>query len=118
MCSEDIFHTTAQRMKYVGQTDPSTHNNHYAPHLAADGQGAYLLGETRTAVLILFRNLTIPRNAQLCQELPAELQGRTDHESVSRRKQPYQSKRRLEIKQLKKWQKAQGNEDDLSPGHY
>lgn len=51
MCGEDTFHTTAQRMKYAGQTDPSSHNNRYAPNLAADGQGAFFSGETRPAVL-------------------------------------------------------------------
>jgi hypothetical protein len=123
-------------MKYAGQTDPSTHNNHYAPNLAADGQGAFFSGETRPAVLNLFRDLSVPRNAQLCQELPAEqkekfershnvvniktelanLGGCTDTESVTRRRELYRQLRSLEAKELRIWQKAQRHDDNSSPG--
>ena len=71
-CGKNVLHTAAQRMKYAGQTDPSTHNIHYAPNLAADGQGAFFSGESLAAVLNLFRHLSVRRNPQLCQELPAE----------------------------------------------
>jgi hypothetical protein len=76
--------------------------------------------------LNLFRNLSVPRNAQLCQELPAEqkekfersanvvniktelanLRGYTDTESVTRRRKLYQQFRSLEAKELRIWQKA------------
>src|SRR5436190_16650569 len=103
-------------MKHAGQKDSNTYNNHYQPNNSGtDGQGSYFGLEVRSIVNDLFRGLTLARNPQLWQSLPAEkqeefqnspeivqiekelgaLRGRRDSDSVSRRKTLYGKKRSL-----------------------
>ncbi|KAK2022058.1 hypothetical protein LX32DRAFT_574259 [Colletotrichum zoysiae] len=139
----DQLYTAAQRMKYAGQRDPNTFNNHYQPNNSGtDGQGNYFGHDVRSVVNDLFRGLTLERNPQLSQSLPAEKQDalRTDPEfaaiekelatllgrrglaSSSRRKELYKQKRDLVEKELRKWQRAQPNypigEDSGTPCYY
>ncbi|KAK0641769.1 hypothetical protein B0T16DRAFT_431464 [Cercophora newfieldiana] len=70
-----LLYTLAQRMKHAGQKDPNTYNNHYQPNNSGtDGQGSYFGTEVRSIANDLFRGLTIARNPQLWQSLPAEKQ--------------------------------------------
>ncbi|KAK7398162.1 hypothetical protein QQX98_012469 [Neonectria punicea] len=122
------LYSLAQRMKHAGQKDPNTYNNHYQPNNSGtDGQGSYFGTEVRTVVNDLFRGLTVARNPQLLQSLPAEkkealrtspdlaaiegelatLRGRHNKDSASRRKKLYADKRKLADRELRKWQRAQ-----------
>ena len=115
-------------MKHAGQKDPNTYNNHYQPNNSGtDGQGSYFGLEVRSIVNDLFRGLTVARNPQLWQSLPAEkqeefenspefvaiekeladMQGQRDSDSASRRRKLYAKKRTLTEKELRKCQKAQ-----------
>lgn len=66
-------------MKYEGQKDSTTFINHYMPNITADGQGSYFGTEARTLVNDLFMSLTLPRNPQLAQSLPAEKQHKLEN---------------------------------------
>ncbi|KAK0641459.1 hypothetical protein B0T16DRAFT_214715 [Cercophora newfieldiana] len=69
------LYTAAQRMNHAGHKDPNTYNDHYQPNNSGtDGQGSYFGLEVRTIVNDLFRGLTLVRNPQLWQSLPAEKQ--------------------------------------------
>ncbi|KAK7422901.1 hypothetical protein QQZ08_009350 [Neonectria magnoliae] len=124
-------------MKHAGQKDPNTYNNHYQPNNSGtDSQGSYFGTEVRTVVNDLFRGLTVARNPQLLQSLPAEkkealrtspelaaieeelatLRGQRDQDSVSRRKKLHADKRTLENRELRKWQKAQSHGPSTTRG--
>lgn len=115
-------------MKHAGQKDPNTYNNHYQPNNSGtDGQGSYFGLDVRNIANDLFRGLTLARNPQLWQTLPAEkqeefqnspefskienklatLQGQRDTDSVTRRRNLYAERRRLTEKEVRKYQKAQ-----------
>ncbi|KDN70506.1 hypothetical protein CSUB01_07951 [Colletotrichum sublineola] len=139
----DKLYTVAQRMKHAGQRDPNTFNNHYQPNNSGtDGQGSYFGHDVRSVVNDLFRGLTLERNSQLSQSLPAEKQealrtdpgfaaiekelatllGRRYLVSSSRRKKLYIQKRDLVEQELRKWQMAQPNhptgEDSAMPCYH
>ncbi|KAK4182222.1 hypothetical protein QBC35DRAFT_548912 [Podospora australis] len=121
------FHTEAERRKQAAHRDSSMYDRNYASNLAADGQGAYFNGEVRGDVMELFRDLSIPWNPSLWQAVPAEkreefenskpiveirnelasLQGRRDTKAISRQKELYQLRRRLESEECRKLQKLQ-----------
>lgn len=62
-------------MKHGGQRDEDTYNEFYDPcNPGTDGQGSYLGGTLRTTVNDLFRAMTLSRNPELWQSLPAEKQ--------------------------------------------
>jgi hypothetical protein len=62
-------------MKYGGHTDENTHRDYYALNDAGvDGQNAYLGAPVRSLPSDLFRGLTLSRNPELWQSLPAEEQ--------------------------------------------
>ncbi|KAK0747306.1 hypothetical protein B0T21DRAFT_300960, partial [Apiosordaria backusii] len=124
----DKLYTVAQRMKHAGQKDPNTYNNHYQPNNSGtDGQGSYFGLDVRSIANDLFRGLTLARNPQLLQSLPAEkqeefqnssefskienelaaLRGRRDTDSITRRRNLYAERRRLTEKEVRKYQKAQ-----------
>lgn len=125
-------------MAYAGHSDPNTLGAHYLPRNGADGQAAYHGQERRTLVLDLFRGLTIPRNPQLWQCLPAKqqhefdtspeimrideelnvLRGTADKKSLERRKKLYGEKRKLVTERLRKWQKNQSVKHDDPPGYH
>lgn len=133
----DQLYSLAQRMKHAGQKDPNTYNNHYQPNNSGtDGQGSYFGTEVRTVVNDLFRGLTVARNPQLLQSLPAAerealktspelaaieeelttLLGQRDKKSTSRRAKLYADKRKLADRELRKWQKAQPYRPDTTGG--
>ncbi|EJT69642.1 hypothetical protein GGTG_12526 [Gaeumannomyces tritici R3-111a-1] len=138
----DKLYSQAQRMKHAGHIDPATHNKHYQPNNSGtDGQRSYFGQEVRSIVNDLFRGLTVARNPQLPQSLPAEqqevlrtspelitindelatLSGRRDPASTSRRRKLYQEKRKLADNQLRQWQEGQPYgpaRDDKAPPCY
>jgi hypothetical protein len=107
------------------------------PRNAADGQGAYLGSQGRSHVLELFRGLSLPRNPNVWQCLPAEkqykvhnsqesldlneemhaLKGVTDKESTSRRNMLYRRKRHLLNEKLREWQKQAQRDSDQAGYH-
>lgn len=130
-------------MKYAGQKDPNTYNNHYQPNNSGtDGQASYFGLDVRDITNDLFRGLTLARNPQLRQTLPAEkqeefessaevvamekelegLRGRKDKESISLRGKLYAKKRKLVEKEVRKCQIAQtnrpGRKDTSSPCYH
>ncbi|KAL8396616.1 hypothetical protein RB594_003623 [Gaeumannomyces avenae] len=126
----DQLYSAAQRMKHAGQKDPSTYNNHYQPNNSGtDGQGSYFGLDVRGLVSDLFRGLTVERNPQLSQSLPAEkqealrtspeitaieeelatLRRRRGPDATSRRRQLYTEKRKLADRELRQWRKTQSH---------
>ncbi|KUL85000.1 hypothetical protein ZTR_07766 [Talaromyces verruculosus] len=122
----DKIYSAAQRMGYAGHRNEGTHNEYYAPRNGVDGQAAYLGDDVRTHVADLFRGLSLRRNADLWQTLPAEkryhLENREDYlqiqEAISslrgssdavkkQRKTLHIQKRRLVDKELRSCQKLQ-----------
>lgn len=101
-------------------------------------QDTYLGGKGRTIAADLFRGLTVPRNPNLSQCLPAEkqfelentpeyaalseeittLEGKTDAESVKYRQQLYRKRRNLTDKELRDWQKRQPNRPNDPSGYH
>ena len=118
--------------------DSSTLCRHYMPTNGADGQDTYLGGKGRTIVSDLFRGLTVPRNPNLSQCLPAEkqfelentpeyvvlndeittLEGKTDTGSVQRQQRLYKTRSNLTGKELRNWQKQQPNRPNDPPGYH
>lgn len=125
-------------MVHAGHTDSNTLRRHYMPTNGADGQDTYLGGKGRTIVADLFRGLTVPRNPNLSQCLPAEkqfdlentpdyvalsgdiaiLEGKTDPESMKSRQKLYSKRRKLINKELHDWQKRQPNRPNDPPGYH
>lgn len=125
-------------MVHAGHKDPNTLSRHYMRTNGADGQDTYLGGKGRTLVADLFRGLTVPRNPNLWQCLPAEkqyelenkeeylalkeeimiLEGKKDRESISHRQNLYHEKRKLFTKELHDWQKRQPNKANDPPGYH
>lgn len=71
----DKLYSTAQRMRQAGHRDPRTYDQHYAPqNPGTDGQAAYLGHTPRALVNNLLRSMTLARNPELWQSLPAEKQ--------------------------------------------
>jgi hypothetical protein len=69
----DKLYSAAQRMKHGGHINEGTFRNYYMPNNpGTDGQDAYLGGKLRTIVTDLFRGMTLSRNPDLFQSLPAE----------------------------------------------
>jgi hypothetical protein len=62
-------------MKYGGHIDKNTYYDYYASNNAGvDGQNAYLGALVRSLPSDLFRSLTVSRNPELWQSLPAKEQ--------------------------------------------
>ncbi len=59
-------------MKHGGHSSEGTFRDHYMPNNGTDGQNSYLGGELRSIVTDLFRGMTLSRNLDLWQSLPAE----------------------------------------------
>ncbi|KAL8296236.1 hypothetical protein RB600_001635 [Gaeumannomyces tritici] len=131
----DKLYSDAQRMKHAGHKDSNTYNNHYQPNNSGtDGQGSYFGLEVRGLVSDLFRGLTVERNPQLSQSLPAEkqealktspeftkiekelatLRRRPDRDSTSRRRRLYEEKRKLVVRELREWQKVQPHHSGMT----
>ena len=119
-------------MKHGGQQDEATFGKYYQPNNSGtDGQNSYLGGELRSIVSDLFRGMTISRNPELCQSLPAEKQhalestpefvsiekeletlgsnGRADPAVRDRRRVLSAQKRKLTADALRTYQKQQSN---------
>lgn len=113
-------------MVYAGHRGEKTHRQHYAPNNGVDGQAAYLGDDVRTHVADLFRGLSLHRNPDLWQTLPAvkryQLENREDYSQVQealsslsgsssavqkKRKTLHQQKRGLLNGELRKCQKEQ-----------
>jgi hypothetical protein len=119
-------------MKHAGQKDDKTYRDHYAPNNAGtDGQGSYFNDELRSIVSDRFRAMTLYRNPELWQSLPAEKQDELENSSEfiaiedelealsrnskddsttrDRRKELRADKRKLLTEELRKCQKLQPN---------
>ena len=71
----DKLYSSAQRKKHAGHRDDNTYDSFYAPqNPGTDGQGAYFGDKPRNIVSDRFRALTLSRNPELWQSLPAEKQ--------------------------------------------
>ena len=71
----DKLYSTAQRMKHGGHRDERTYCDSYMPNNAGtDLQGGYFDGKLRSIVNDRFRGLTLHRNPELWQALPARKQ--------------------------------------------
>jgi len=127
---EDKLYSTAQRMKHGGQQDEATFRKYYQPNNSGtDGQGSYFNGKLRSVVNDRFRGMTISRNPDLWQSLPAEEQhglentsefigieeelqaltqtGKADLAAKDRRKALNAQKRKLVSDALRTYQKHQ-----------
>jgi len=134
-------------MKYGGHKDENTYGDHYASNDAGvDGQSAYVGAPVRSRPSDLFRGLTVSRNPELWQSLPAEEQDKLENspefqsiedelENLSlsfkddltaknRRKDLQAQKRKLVTEELRKCQKNQPralpskNGESDSTGHH
>lgn len=125
-------------MKYASHSDPNTLPKHYMPQNCADGQAAYHGRPRRMLVLDHFRTLTIPRNPNLWQCLPAKRQhefarkedvvqityklatnrGRPGTEWQNERKELYLKKRALHTAEIRIWRKNQPIRHSDPPGYY
>ncbi|QKX61686.1 uncharacterized protein TRUGW13939_08841 [Talaromyces rugulosus] len=111
-------------MVHAGQQIDSTHRQHYAPNNGTDGQAAYTGDSVRSHVADLFRGLSLTRNPDLWQTLPAEkryeLENREDYIEIEnalqalkgstknqQRRLLYNKMRRLIDSELSKCQKSQ-----------
>jgi hypothetical protein len=124
----DKLYSTAQRIKHGGYTDENTYRDYYAPNNAGtDGQGSYFGDKLRSIVNDRFRSMTLCRNPELWQSLPAEkqhklkssldftaieqelealsLDPRDDSAVTDRRKELRAEKRKLIAKELRKSRK-------------
>jgi hypothetical protein len=146
MCTDKLYSST-QRMKYGGHTDENTYRDHYAPNDAGvDGQSAYFGAPIRSLPSDLFRGLTVSRNPELWQSLPAEeqdelenspefkaiedelenlsLSSKDDLATKNRRKELQAQKRKLVTEKLRECQKHQPkglpskNGESDSTGHH
>uniref|UniRef100_A0A093VB45 Uncharacterized protein n=1 Tax=Talaromyces marneffei PM1 TaxID=1077442 RepID=A0A093VB45_TALMA len=75
----DQLYSATQRMVYAGHRGEKTHRQHYAPNNGTDGQAAYLGDDVRTLVGDLFRGLSLKRNRDLWQTLPAKKRYDLEH---------------------------------------
>ena len=76
----DKLYSSAQRKKHGGHRDESTYETSYAPqNPGTDGQGAYFGNKPRSIVNDGFRALTLSRNPELWQSLPAEKQNELEN---------------------------------------
>lgn len=74
MCTDKLYLLT-QRMKYRGHIDENTYCDYYALNNAGvDSQSAYFGALIRSLPSDLFRGLTVSRNPELWQSLPAKEQ--------------------------------------------
>jgi hypothetical protein len=117
-------------MKHGGHTDENTHRDHYAPNnTGTDGQGSYFGDKLCSVVNDRFRSMTLCRNPELWQSLPAEkqyelessseftaieqelealsLNPRDDSAITNQRKELRAEKRKLIAKELRKTRKLQ-----------
>ncbi|KAK0621131.1 hypothetical protein B0T17DRAFT_276620 [Bombardia bombarda] len=121
------FYDAATRMKYASHINPDTYGQFYQPNNSgADGQGSCFGSELRSIVSDLFRGLTVERNPQLVQALPAqqyealratpkfvELEEelatplKLNGPDASRRRKLHAERRQLIEKELRKWQHLQ-----------
>jgi Protein of unknown function (DUF3435) len=122
----DQLYSTAQRKKHAGHRGDDTYDNHYAPqNPGTDGQGSYFGDEPRKIVSDLFCAMTLSRNSELWQSLPAEkqnelenspgftriekeleslsLESKDDSETRDRRKEIYIQKRKLVSEELREF---------------
>jgi hypothetical protein len=134
----DKFYSEATRMVHAGHSDPNTLSRHYMPTNGADGQDTYLGGKGRTLVADLFRGLTVLRNPNLWQCLPAQKQyelentpeyllleeeiatlgGKTEKGLVNRRAKLYKKRGQMTDSALRDWQKRQPNKPNDPPGYH
>jgi hypothetical protein len=135
----DKLYSTSQRMKHGGHTDENTHRDHYAPNNAGtDSQGSYFGDKLRSIVNDRFRSMTLCRNPELWQSLPAEkqhelesspeftaieqepealsLDPRDDSAVTDRRKELRVEKRKLIAKELRKTRKLQPSRIPFNKG--
>ena len=71
----DKLYSSTQRMQHGGHTSDATYGESYAPrNPGTDGQNSYLGEKPRTVVNDRFRAMTLSRNTELWQSLPAEKQ--------------------------------------------
>lgn len=127
----DKLYSSTQRMQHGGHTSANTYGDFYAPrNPGTDGQNSYLGDKPRTIVNDLFRAMTLSRNPELWQSLPAEKQHELENspdfiaieeelEKLSskpkedaaardhRRKELYAQKRKLVSAELRKCQQLQ-----------
>ncbi|KAK3169331.1 hypothetical protein OEA41_008714 [Lepraria neglecta] len=76
----DKLYSTAQRMKHGGHKDERTFGDSYMPNNAGtDLQGGYFDGKLRSIVNDRFRGLTLHRNPELLQTLPAREQHKLEN---------------------------------------
>ena len=124
----DKFYSPDQRMGQAGHDDRNTfHRSYQSTNAGVDGQATFLGDERRNAVNDAFRELTVPRNPNLWQSLPAEKQYEIENSQKwldleeqmanlkleksdpdCKRKQQSKlrtAKTRLMRKELRKWQK-------------
>ncbi|KAI9752223.1 MAG: hypothetical protein M1835_001112 [Candelina submexicana] len=125
------LYSSTQRMQHGGHTSANTYGDFYAPrNPGTDGQNSYLGDKPRTIVNDLFRAMTLSRNPELWQSLPAEKQHelQNSHDFIAieeeleklsskpkedaaardhRRKELYAQKRKLVSEELRKCQQLQ-----------
>lgn len=117
-------------MQHGGHTGDDTYGDFYAPrNPGTDGQNSYLGDKPRTIVNDWFRAMTLSRNPELWQSLPAEKQHelentpeflaieeeleqlaskfKDDSAARDRRKELYAQKRKLVSEELRRCQKLQ-----------
>ena len=76
----DKLYSSSQRIKHGGHRDESTHSEFYAPRSpGTDGQGSYFGDTLRAIVNDRFRTMTLSRNPELWQSLPAEKQNELEN---------------------------------------
>ncbi|KAF2195618.1 hypothetical protein K469DRAFT_758244 [Zopfia rhizophila CBS 207.26] len=73
--ADDNGYSMEERMKFAGHRNPNTFRWSYmAPMSTVDGQGSFLNTELRRDHIEDFRSLSLPRQPQLLQSLPAKEQ--------------------------------------------
>jgi len=134
----DKLYSAAQRMKHGGHRDERTYCDSYMPNNAGtDLQGGYFDGKLRSIVNDRFRGLTLHRNPELWQALPARKQheledtrefaaieteidalapkAKTDRAAKERRQTLMADKRKLVAEELSRCQKLQPSKLLASP---
>ncbi|KAL2041983.1 hypothetical protein N7G274_005171 [Stereocaulon virgatum] len=134
----DKLYSAAQRMKHGGHRDERTYCDSYMPNNAGtDLQGGYFDGKLRSIVNDRFRGLTLHRNPELWQALPARKQheledtpefaaieieidvlapkAKTDPAAKERRQTLMADKRKLVAEELSRCQKLQPSKLLASP---
>lgn len=118
----DKIYSSTQRMTHAGHQSIATHRQYYAPNNGTDGQAAYTGDNVRSLVADLFRGLSLTRNPDLWQTLPAEkryeLENREEYIQIendlqnlkglpAQRVPLYNQRRKLIDSQLRECQKTQ-----------